>query len=69
MMTGMPSSVVASVFYDSLKHRLRVYFVSGAVYDYKNVPEKIYKQMKAAISKGQFLNQRIKTRFGFEKVK
>lgn len=65
----MPSSVVASVFYNPLTHKLRVNFVSGAVYDYKNVPERIFRQMKTAISKGRFLNQRIKTRFGFEKIK
>jgi len=48
---------------------LRVVYVSGHVYDYKNVPEHVYDKMKIASSKGVFLNQFIKTGFDFEKVK
>jgi len=55
--------------YDADTHILRVFFVSGSVYDYKNVPLKVYEQMKQASSKGTFLNQVIKARFGFKKVK
>ena len=65
----MPSSVVSSMNYDPVTHTLRVFFVSGSVYDYKNVPLKVYEQMKRASSKGTFLNQVIKARFGFNKVK
>jgi hypothetical protein len=65
----MPSSVVSSMNYDADTHILRVFFVSGSVYDYKNVPLKVYEQMKQASSKGTFLNQVIKARFGFKKVK
>jgi len=65
----MPSSVVASMKYFPETKTLRVVYVSGHVYDYKNVPEHVYDKMKIASSKGVFLNQFIKTGFDFEKVK
>lgn len=65
----MPSSVVAAVRYDASSSTLRVIYVSGSVYDYKDVPEKVYKEMKAAFSKGEFLNKHIKPNYTFEKVK
>jgi hypothetical protein len=65
----MPSSVVAGMHYDSLSATLRIIFVSGMVYDYKNVPEKIYKAMKTSGSKGRYLNRHIKGNYAFEKVK
>ena len=65
----MPSSVVAAMKYDALSMTLRVVYVSGSVYDYKKVPENIYTEMKAASSKGEFLNKHIKPNYAFEKVK
>lgn len=47
---------------------LRITYVSGMVYDYKKVPEKIYKAMKASGSKGTYLNNYIKGHYEFEKV-
>ena len=65
----MPSSVVAAIRYDANKNTLRVIYVSGSVYDYKEVPEKVYKEMKEAFSKGEFLNKYIKPNYEFEKIK
>jgi hypothetical protein len=65
----MPSSVIESIKYDPSKEILRVVFLSGSVYDYKNVPESVYMAMKAATSKGIFLNTKIKGHFDFEKRK
>ena len=65
----MPSSVVAAIRYDASSMTLRVVYVSGSVYDYKKVPEKIYNDMKAAFSKGEFLNKEIKPNYKFEKIK
>ena len=64
----MPSSVVAGLKYDQGSHTLRVIYVSGVVYDYKNVPEEIYAAMKTAFLKGTFLNKYVKGRYEFEKV-
>ncbi len=65
---AMPSSVVAGIKYDELSHTLRVIYVSGMVYDYKNVPEQIYVAIKTAFSKGTFLNNYIKGKYEFEKI-
>lgn len=65
---SMPSSVVAEIAYNKLTHTLRVSYVSGMIYEYKNVPEQIYTAMKTAFSKGIFLNKYIKGKFDFEKV-
>ena len=65
----MPSSVVAAIKYDAGASTLRVIYVSGSVYDYKEVPEKVYKKMKEAFSKGEFLNKHIKPKYEFEKIK
>ena len=68
-LTTMPSSVVAAIRYDAGTSKLRVIYVSGSIYDYKGVPEKVYKEMKEASSKGEFLNKRIKPIYEFEKIR
>jgi hypothetical protein len=65
----MPSSVVSAIRYDAATSILRVIYVSGSIYDYKKVPEKIYNEMKTASSKGEFLNKYIKPNYEFEKIK
>ncbi len=65
----MPSSVVAAIRYDASLSKLRVVYVSGSIYDYKEVPEKVYNQMKKASSKGEFLNKEVKPNYEFEKIK
>ena len=65
----MPSSVVAHISYDNKKRVLRITFVSGMVYDYKDVPEEEYMAMKTAGSKGTYLNKQIKGKYTFTKVK
>jgi hypothetical protein len=64
----MPSSVVAHIDYDAARHVLRVRFLSGSVYDYLRVPEKIYRTMKKALSKGTYLNEHIKGYYDFKKI-
>ena len=54
--------------YNKDRQVLRVRFVSGLIYEYKKVPEKIYRAMKSSGSKGTFLNQYIKGHYEFEKV-
>lgn len=64
----MPSTVIKNFEYDPATSTLRVIFISGTIYDYKNVPESVYYSMKAATSKGSFLNQHIKNHYAFIKV-
>jgi hypothetical protein len=65
----MPSTVVASFNYNRETSALYVVFVSGAIYEYLDVPENIYKQMKTFRSKGTFLNVFIKGKYRFKKLK
>ena len=65
----MPSTVIAKTIYDIHHKILRVIFLSGAVYDYLDVPENVFDEMKKAFSKGEFLNTHIKNHFTFKKIK
>ena len=65
----MPSSVIAAIHYDVETSTLRIMYVSGSIYDYKNVPEEIYIALKTSRLKGVYLNQYIKDRFPFKRVK
>jgi hypothetical protein len=64
----MPSSVVAHIEYDSHLSTLRVIYVSGMIYEYKNVPAEVFTEMKNAFAKGVFLNKHIKGKYPFEKI-
>jgi len=64
----MPSSVVAAMHYDEHTEVLRIVYTSGAVYDYKDVPEHVYREMKTSTSKGAYLNLHIKGAYDFEHV-
>ncbi|KQM69602.1 hypothetical protein ASE74_06340 [Pedobacter sp. Leaf216] len=64
----MPSSVIKHFSYDSAKRLLKVVFVTDMVYLYKNVPEKIYKMLKASGSKGRYFNSYIKDKYKFQKL-
>jgi hypothetical protein len=64
----MPSSVIAHIGYHLAEKELKVIFNSGDVYVYHNVPEKIYKEFKASISKGTYLNRKLKKLFRGEKI-
>jgi hypothetical protein len=65
----MPSSVVAHMDYDEKRRVLRITYTSGKVYDYLAVPQQAYDEMKAASSKGQYLNYSIKGKYKYKKVK
>ena len=64
----MPSSVIRLYSYDQAARRLRVRFVSGAVYDYDNVPPEVVEALAAASSKGQFFGAWIRDRYPYRRV-
>jgi hypothetical protein len=68
MRLPMPSSVVAAMKYNAERELLRIIYVSGDVYDYKQVLENVYKEMKASGSKGNYLNHFIKGVYEFERI-
>ena len=64
----MPSTVIAGFEYDAVALVLRIRFLSGAVYEYLDVPEELYAAMKTYREKGVFLNKFIKDKYAFRKV-
>ena len=64
----MPSSVVDSFEYLPDRLILRVKFNSGLIYEYKNVPQEVYKSLKISGSKGRFLNFHIKGKYDFDRI-
>jgi len=59
------SSAISSVAYDEPSSVLEVEFESGAVYDYFEVPPKVYRQLLSAPSKGRFVSQKIRDRYPY----
>ena len=54
------SSNILSIGYDPSTQVLEVEFISGAVYQYFNVPEAEFESFLNAESKGRYLNANIK---------
>lgn len=59
------STTLRSVGYDPIDHLLELEFVSGALYEYYDVPLDVYQGLKEAESHGQYFNYHIK-QAGFE---
>ncbi|MES2874976.1 MAG: KTSC domain-containing protein [Bacteroidota bacterium] len=64
----MPSTVIDSIEYFPELQTLRVKYISGMIYDYKNVPPEVYTSLKISGTKGRFLNFHIKGKYDFVKV-
>ncbi|MEK7651401.1 MAG: KTSC domain-containing protein [Patescibacteria group bacterium] len=54
--TPVSSTNISSIGYDPQSATLEVEFTSGDVYQYFNVPERLYDGLLKAASPGQFLN-------------
>ena len=65
---SVSSSNVASIGYDEASQTLEVEFLNGSVYQYFNVGADLYDQLKAAASKGQFLNTYIRRAYPYSRV-
>jgi hypothetical protein len=57
------SSALVAASYDRANRILRLRFIKGDVYDYQDVPEKVFSGLLVAHSTGQFFNTRIKPHF------
>jgi hypothetical protein len=64
----MPSAVVKYYKYNADNHTLTIHYVSGMVYEYLEVPEAVFDELKQSKSKGTYLNKFIKGRFDYRKV-
>lgn len=63
----MPSSVIRAHAYDAQARCLRITFVSGAVYDYWEVPPEVAKGLAEAGSRGRFFS-RCRDRYPYRRV-
>lgn len=63
----MPSTVIRGFRYQPDEQALEITFVSGRSYRYLRVPPKVYDDMRASFSKGEYFNQHIRDRFAFER--
>jgi hypothetical protein len=61
----MPSSVIRSFRYEMQTQILAVTFTSGRRYRYFDVPPRLFDEMSAAPSKGEFFNKRIRDQFRY----
>lgn len=62
------SSNLSRFGYEKATHVLTVEFKHGGRYNYFDVPEIVFEQMKAASSRGQFLAQTIKNNYRYARV-
>ena len=62
------SSNVASVGYDMESSTLEIEFNNGGVYQYFDVSEQIFNELKTASSVGGYLASNIKGRYRYSKV-
>jgi len=67
-MIPVVSSNVESIGYDEKIQILRIKFLSGAIYEYKNVPLMEFEHLKNASSIGSYLNRNIVHNYPYEKV-
>ncbi len=62
------SSNIARFGYDESSQILTVEFNNGGAYNYYDVSQMVFEQMKAAPSKGQFLAQNIKGIYRYARI-
>ena len=64
----MPSAVIAAYAYDATTETLMIRYHSGKVYNYLNVPGKVFLEMRSTMVKGIWFNRHIKGKYPFEEV-
>jgi len=67
-MTSVNSSNVAAVGYDEDSSTLQVEFTNGATYQYFDVPENIFEELRDAGSVGGYLAEYVKGSYRYSKV-
>tara|TARA_R110002049_G_scaffold247333_1_gene421503 strand:- start:476 stop:685 length:210 start_codon:yes stop_codon:yes gene_type:complete len=67
-MKNVDSSNVAAVGYDEDSSTLQVEFNNGGTYQYFDVPEHLFEELRDAQSIGSFLAENIKGSYRFSKV-
>ena len=65
---SVTSSNLASVGYDATTQTLEIEFLSRSIYQYYNVPENMYTQLRTAGSKGKFFHQYIRNAYPYSRI-
>jgi len=63
------STSVEWIEYDASARTLEIAFASGGVYRYFDVPFAVHDQLRAAESKGRFVNEVVKRRYRYARVR
>jgi hypothetical protein len=64
----MPSTVIRRFDYSPERRELRVEFVTGRRYLYRDVPEEEARAMRGAFAKGRYFNAHIRDRYRFREL-
>ena len=67
-MQFVDSSNIERIGYDANSNTLRVEFKSNRTYDYSNVPENIFNDLKNASSVGSYLAKNIKNSYPYTEI-
>lgn len=62
------SSRIVSIGYDSRSHTLEIRFHDKSIYQYLNVPERVFTVFLTVVSKGRYYDGVIKGKFPARKV-
>ena len=69
-MVEVQSSNIRAAGYDKETRVLRLRFHDGAaLYDFENVPQRLYRGLMKAQSKGTFFKEQIKDKFNYTRIK
>ena len=67
--TPVTSSNLASVGYDAVNKILEIEFHHGAIYQYFDVPKKVYEGLMSAPAQGSYFAHNIKDGYKYVKIK
>ena len=62
------SDAIAKFAYDLGTRRLVIFFKSGGVYEYQDVPRTVFEGFRAAQSKGEFFQSAIRIQFASQRL-
>lgn len=65
---SVSSSAITGIGYDAATYTLRVWFITGKVYDYRRVPHKVFTGLQQAASVGAYFNRRVKPLYRYSRV-
>jgi len=67
MRTTVVSSLLSSIAY-SVDETLELEFRSGSIYRYFAVPQAVFEDLIAAVSKGAYFNHNVRNRFRYQRL-